>query len=107
MEIDHIIPHALGGLTEEDNLWLACSPCNERKGISIAGLDPLRGNIIPLFNPRRQIWQDHFAWVDDGRRILGLTPIGRITVTALQMNRPLIVRARTIWVLAGWHPPKD
>ena len=25
MEIDHIIPQSLGGLTEEDNLWLACS----------------------------------------------------------------------------------
>jgi hypothetical protein len=25
MEIDHLIPEALGGLTEEENLWLACS----------------------------------------------------------------------------------
>ena len=25
MEIDHLIPESLGGLTEEDNLWLACS----------------------------------------------------------------------------------
>lgn len=31
MEIDHIIPEALGGLTEEDNLWLACPLCNEHK----------------------------------------------------------------------------
>lgn len=23
MEIDHLVPQALGGLTEEDNLWLA------------------------------------------------------------------------------------
>ena len=25
MELDHIIPESIGGLTEEDNLWLACS----------------------------------------------------------------------------------
>lgn len=25
MEIEHIIPEALGGATEEDNLWAACS----------------------------------------------------------------------------------
>ena len=25
MEIEHIIPEALGGITEEDNLWAACS----------------------------------------------------------------------------------
>ena len=28
MEIDHLIPEALGGRTEEENLWLACSSCN-------------------------------------------------------------------------------
>ena len=31
MEIDHIIPESLGGPTEEENLWLACSPCNDHK----------------------------------------------------------------------------
>lgn len=25
MEIEHIIPEALGGITEEANLWAACS----------------------------------------------------------------------------------
>ena len=36
MELDHLIPEALGGLTEEDNLWLACSLCNDSKGCRIA-----------------------------------------------------------------------
>ncbi|MGI8915489.1 MAG: HNH endonuclease [Chloroflexota bacterium] len=30
--VDHIIPQALGGPTEEGNLWLACSLCNASKG---------------------------------------------------------------------------
>lgn len=25
MEIEHIVPEAMGGATEENNLWLACS----------------------------------------------------------------------------------
>jgi len=40
MEIDHIVPRSLGGLTEEDNLWLACSLCNEHKGIRTVALEP-------------------------------------------------------------------
>jgi 5-methylcytosine-specific restriction endonuclease McrA len=32
MEIDHIIPQSLGGLTEEANLWFASSLCNGHKG---------------------------------------------------------------------------
>lgn len=54
MEIDHIIPESLGGLTEQDNLWLACSLCNDYKGTRIAALDPISGEIIRLFDPRRQ-----------------------------------------------------
>lgn len=28
MEIDHLLPEAFGGLTLEENLWLACTFCN-------------------------------------------------------------------------------
>lgn len=61
MEIDHIIPQSLGGPTEEDNLWLACPLCNDHKGNRMAALDPLTGEIVRLFNPRRQAWHEHFA----------------------------------------------
>ena len=107
MEIDHIVPRSLGGLTEEDNLWLACSLCNEHKGIRTVALDPLTGEMAPLFNPRRQVWQEHFAWTAEGDRIIGLTAIGRATVVALNLNRPSLVKARQAWVAAGWHPPND
>ncbi len=35
MEVDHILPKSLGALTVEDNLWLACSLCNNHKGIRV------------------------------------------------------------------------
>lgn len=107
MEIEHIIPSALGGLTEESNLWLACSLCNEHKGIRVAAPDPLSDEFVPLFNPRQQVWQEHFAWSEDGERIIEQTAVGRATVTALRLNRALLVRSRRIWVAAGLHPPAD
>jgi HNH endonuclease len=107
MEVDHIIPESLGGLTEEDNLWLACSLCNDHKGDRIAALDPDSSEIVRLFDPRHQIWSEHFAWTPQSDRILGLTPAGRATVVVLNLNRPVLVRARQAWVSVGWHPPAD
>jgi hypothetical protein len=107
MEIDHIIPQSLGGPTEESNLWLACSLCNDHKSNRITALDPLTGEVVRLFDPRRHVWHEHFAWADEGDRIVGLTPTGRATVIALNLNRPSLVKARRAWVSAGWHPPKD
>lgn len=107
MEVDHIIPEVLGGLTEAENLWSACSACNDAKGSRMAAPDPASGEIVRLFDPRHQTWSDHFRWSDEADVILGLTPIGRATVQALKLNRPSLVMARQLWVSVGWHPPLD
>ncbi len=107
MEFDHLIPESLGGLTEEENLWLACSLCNDHKSNRIAGPDPLSGEVVRLFNPRQQLWHDHFRWTEQGDRIIGLTPTGRATVATLNLNRPVLVKARQLWVSVGWHPPAE
>jgi HNH endonuclease len=107
MEIDHLIPESLGGPTEEDNLWLACSLCNDHKANRIAGTDPVSGEVVRLFDPRHQIWQEHFRWTEAGDEIVGLTPTGRATVNVLQLNLSVRVIARGAWVSVGWHPPRD
>jgi 5-methylcytosine-specific restriction endonuclease McrA len=107
MELDHLIPEALGGRTVEENLWLSCSLCNDAKNCRIAARDPMSGEIVRLFNPREQAWSDHFRWSATCDLILGSTPTGRATVIALNLNRPTLVRARRAWVDAGWHPPSD
>ena len=107
MEIDHILPESLGGLTEEKNLWLACSRCNEHKADRIVALDPASGEVTPLFHPRNATWSEHFRWTVDGDHIIGLTATGRATVVALRLNRPALVRARRRWVAVGWHPPTE
>jgi hypothetical protein len=107
MEIEHIVPEAVGGATNEDNLWLACSLCNAQKGARASGPDPLTAQVVRFFDPRRQSWVDHFDWSEEGTVILGRTPCGRATVLALQLNRPMLVAARREWVSVGWHPPRD
>jgi hypothetical protein len=105
--LDHIVPEASGGQTVWDNLCVACHSCNEFKGAQVEAQDPLTSLRMPLFHPRRQLWRNHFCWSDDGSSIIGLTPIGRATVVALNLNHPLIVEARRRWVRVGWHPPQD
>lgn len=104
MHIEHIIPLAKGGSSEEINLWLSCAWCNSFKGTRTEGIDPQTGQQVSLFNPRRQSWFEHFTWNADGLRIVGLTPTGRATIDALRLNNKYIIPARRYWVLAGWHP---
>lgn len=62
LHIEHIIPRAHGGPSEESNLWLACAWCNSFKGIRKEALDPVTGANAALFNPRTQRWLDH-SWL--------------------------------------------
>jgi hypothetical protein len=105
LEIEHIIPLARGGSDDESNLWLACPTCNGHKSANVDAIDPASGGRVSIFNPRTQVWYEHFAWTDDGLRIEGLTPIGRATVVALHLSDdPDAITVRSYWVLAGWHP---
>jgi hypothetical protein len=107
LELDHIIPAAHGERDDEDNRWLACRLCNGYKGAQTHNVDPQTGQHVRLFDPRRQNWGEHFRWSEDGTEILGLTPCGRATVLALQLNNLVAVTVRQRWVAAGWHPPAN
>ena len=98
--IDHVMPLAAGGQTVAENLALACVSCSLRKGPRETAVDPNTGNEVLLFNPRRDDWSEHFAW--EGVRLIGLTPTGRATTTALDLNRPLILSIREEAIL-GRH----
>lgn len=105
LTIEHIAPVVADGLTVRENLWRSCRTCNEQKGSQTAVVDPETGERVPLYNPRHQLWSEHFFWSDDGAQMIGLTPSGRATIGALQLNRAMLVAARRRWVLVGWHPP--
>lgn len=83
---------------------LACFPCNNAKRDHVIGVNPGTDLDLPLFHPRRQKWEDHFAFSRDFSRIRGLTPAGRATVERLKMNDRLQVKARPLWVKTGVWP---
>lgn len=99
--VDHIIPESLGGATVLDNLCLACWSCNLIKHDRIAALDSETGVMVRLFHPNNQKWPEHFTWQAEGLLIVGLTPTGRVTVSALKLNRAPLVNARRLWIQAG------
>ncbi len=107
MTVDHIFPKSQSGMTTYENLCFACRRCNEFKGSQITGKDPLGGETVPLFHPRRDTWSKHFMWDESGVFLVGLTSVGRATIIALNMNNPVIVAVRWRWVSVGWHPPNE
>ena len=82
--VEHIIAKKHGGLDELSNLALACDQCNLHKGPNLSGIDPTTNEIVNLFHPRSDQWEEHFA-IHDGF-ILGTTAKGRATVIVCDMN---------------------
>ena len=107
MENDHIIPVSREGETSLGNLCLSCAGCNVFKRDSVAAIDPETGAKAALFNPRIHSWNDHFRWDDEKTRLIGLSAIGRATVSRLRINRRKAIQARRRWVDAALHPPTD
>lgn len=102
---EHIVPEVLGGSSTEDNLARACQGCNNPKYIKTTGLDPITLQEVPLFHPRRDVWDKHFAWSGDLTELVGLTPTGRATIAELRLNRENVVNLRRVLIIAEKHPP--
>jgi hypothetical protein len=94
-EIDHVIAMKHGGRTVLENLALSCLSCNRHKGSDLTSFDPLTEDVTRLFDPRSQVWAEHFE-LDRGR-IRGLSAIGRTTVMLLKFNTPTAVLNRQLW----------
>ncbi|HKP11298.1 MAG TPA: HNH endonuclease signature motif containing protein [Blastocatellia bacterium] len=105
--IDHIKPRGQQGETEPENLALSCIGCNQHKAKRTSAVDPATDQLVALFHPRRHHWEEHFAWSDDFTLMLGLTPTGRATIAALQLNRAGLVNLRRVLRASGEHPPSN
>jgi hypothetical protein len=97
--LDHVIARKHQGPDTPENLALCCLRCNLHKGTDLTGIDPLTRALVPLFNPRRQVWSEHFRW--DGAIVSGTTKTGRTTMSVLRMNAPERVRLRTALLSEG------
>lgn len=90
--IEHIVARQHGGGDDLENLTLACPHCNLHKGPNGTGIDPVTGQWVRLFNPRTDVWDEHFAVV--GVEVVGLTDSGRVAVSLLKMNAPSAIDLR-------------
>lgn len=99
-QIDHVRAKQHGGTDDEDNLCLCCAICNRYKGPNLSSIDPETQEVTQLFNPRKQVWQEHFQL--DVERIIGLTPDARATVFLLQFNSDQRLLERRLLVALGY-----
>ncbi len=102
--IEHIEPRSVGGSNNPENLAFSCQGCNSRKFVATQAPDPVTGELVELFHPRQDSWQDHFAWQADFTLIVGTSPRGRATIERLQLNRDAVVNLRRILRLSGILP---
>lgn len=99
--VDHVVPVVDGGSTTLANLALACVSCSLRKGARQVVKDFETGKSVSIFSPRQNQWNDHFEWV--GVVLSGLTETGRATITALDLNRSVVLAVRAEEVAFGRH----
>ena len=85
--VDHIVSLKHGGKTIAQNLAYACQICNWNKGSDIATFFNDLTTPIRFFNPRIDIWDDHFD-IEATGLISEKTLIGAATIKILDINQP-------------------
>ncbi len=103
-QIDHIISEKHGGPTTEENLAYACLFCNRSKGSDIGSIVPETGAFVRFFNPRCDVWSEHFE-LREGMRIVPLTAIGVTTERILAFNDSRRILERQTLHAEGRYPP--
>ena len=84
LPVEHIRPRRHGGSDHGSNLSLARIDCNLHKGPNLTGIGPATQALTELFHPRRQEWEEHFAW--EGIFSSARRRVGRTTVQVLAVN---------------------
>lgn len=85
--IDHIVSIKHGGETTSENLAYSCQICNLNKGTDIATFLADPQFPIRLFNPRLDVWDEHFK-ADVLGELIPHTAIGQATIKVLDLNHP-------------------
>ena len=99
-QIDHIISRKHGGSSGIGNLAYACVLCDRYKGSDIASVDR-SGNPVRFFDPRRDLWDEHFKL--NGPVIQPMTPVGEVTARVLRLNTSERVIERQLWQALGQY----
>jgi hypothetical protein len=93
--IDHIIPLSRTGTSDLDNLAFSCISCNAHKWAAIEGRDDLLNEMVRLFHPRIDVWNEHFEWsASQIGLLIGKTSIARATLEVLKINSEEMITLR-------------
>lgn len=103
-EVEHVTPLASGGDDSQNSLALSCRACNAFKAARREGSDAETGETVPLYHPRRDVWDEHFLVEPETNLIIGKTPVGRVTLALLRVNSPAQLAARRHWKRLGLFP---
>lgn len=101
-QVDHIISLKHGGQTKAENLAYACVFCNRNKGSDIGSIVWRTGEFVQFFNPRKDVWANHFYL--EGSLIRPLTGIGEVTARILGFNSSERVLERATLITIGDYP---
>ena len=102
--VEHIVPRSRGGSSPLENLAWSCPGCKLHKAGRVEFSDPESGDIVALFNPRRDYWDDHFEWI--GFELVARSPVGRATCEALNLNQERRILIRRAEAFFGLFPPE-
>ena len=97
--VDHVVANQHRPDDSLDNLCLSCQSCNLRKGTNLTTIDLVTDKLVRVFDPRNDIWSDHFEIVD--YVIVGKTDVGRSTARLLAMNDPSRIELRQLRDIRG------
>ena len=92
--VDHVIASQHREDDSLDNLSMSCHRCILHKGTNLSTIDPETDELVQVFTPRPDTWEEHFQIADFV--IIGLTDMGRATVRLLAMNTPQRVELRIL-----------
>ena len=101
-EVDHIRAQKHKGSTRPENLCWACALCNGHKGTDASAYVPGTGELVRLFNPRLDSWDDHFEW--HGPKLQGKTGIALATIELFRINADNRVSHRALLIEVGLFP---
>lgn len=101
--LDHVIAEKHSGPTDDHNLSNCCPDCNRRKGSDIATI--VDGEVVRLFNPRIDVWSEHFHI--DGAFIRARSPIGQGTIRLLGLNDRYRLAIRRALIAEGRFPSPE
>lgn len=102
--LEHVFPESLGGTDAVDNLALACPTCNYYKSDHLLGIDEAGLARRPLFNPRKDNWEEHFKLDRVTLELKGKTAQGTATVNRRRMNDRMQIEARALWMELDLYP---